>query len=744
MKKVILKIDGMTCSACSNGLEKYLNAQKGVEATVNLVLAQAFCYYDDHVTIEDLERFVKEAGFVSLGVYDGKEEHKKVKRYPYVLFGLLSILLLYISMGHMVGLPSIPYLSPHDNPLYYAICLYALTIPYLFFAKDIFANGIKNLIHRTPNMDTLVMVGCLSSFIYSLYHFVLILLGIDVMMAVESLYFESTAMVLYFVKLGRFFDGRSKEKTKEAIKELVSFTPAEATLKEGNRERKVTLDEIHVGDVLICKPGEKVAVDGTILKGTVHLNEAFITGESRPSKKSVGDSVVAGSMNLDGYIEYQAEKIGKDSTISEIVRLVVEASNTKAKIQKIADKVSSYFVPFIFVLAFLTLGGYLLLKMPINEAVTSFVNVLVVACPCALGLATPLAMMVSIGACAKHGILVKNNETLEKGSKIDTVVFDKTGTLTYGELRIKKVYTEDSTTQEELLNLVIPLEEKSTHPIASAFLKYKETHEIPEKEVQNFQNKEGMGIVGEIEGSHVFIGNEKLLREFHIKVLKTEKIKKREEEGATVIYVARDQEFLGSIVLQDAIRENAKDVISELKRMGKEVLLLTGDNKGAAVAVAKNVGIETVISSVIPKQKLKVLEDILENKKVMMVGDGINDAPSLAKATIGVSISGATDIATDSADVILLHDDLDKLIDFFNASKRTMRNIKQNLFWAFFYNLCMIPIAIGCLKPWGISFNPMIAGLAMTLSSLTVVMNALRLKRWKRRKKKKERVEKKK
>lgn len=725
MQKVILSIGGMSCSACSSGLEKYLNNQNGIiNASVNLVLSNALIEYEDGITIDDLNQFIKEAGFSSLGIYNENTENEKNKGFiTLILFSVLSILVLYISMSHMIHLPVIPFLHMINHPINYSICLFILTLPYLFYGFDIFKNGYKNLIHKTPNMDTLVSIGVLSSFLYSVFGTIMILSGKKGY--VENLYFESACIVIFFIKLGRYIDSKSKEKTKEAIKDLVQITPSKALLKTQNGEKEITLDEIKVGDILICKPGMKVAVDGTITKGKSHFDEAFITGESLPVKKDKNSKVVAGSLNIDGYIEYKAEKIGKDSTISEIVRLVVEATNTKAPISKTADKVSGVFVPSIMLIGVVTLVIYLIIGSGINVALTHFVTVLVVACPCALGLATPLAMVVSEGLCAKNGILVKKSETLEMAHKIDTIVFDKTGTLTHGNLQISKIYNYSNFTEKELLKLVGSIESKSTHPIANAFKI--ENNEL--LEIEDFENLEGIGLSASINKKKYYVGSSKIFAKLEIKNTYESDEQTLQEKGNSIVYVIESKKVIALIGVKDIVRDNAKKVIKELKKRNIEVIMLTGDNELTASVVAKELGIDEVIASVLPAGKTNKIKELINSEKnVMMIGDGINDAPSLATANIGVSVSSGTDIASNSADVILMSNNLMSIIHLMKISGKTIRNIKQNLFWAFFYNICMVPIAIGLLSKWDISMNPMIAGFAMTISSLTVIFNALRLK----------------
>lgn len=730
MKNIILKIDGMTCSACSSSLEKYLKKQKGIDdALVNLVMATASITYSEDLTISDLERFVNEAGFKSLGEYDISQENtpKKEKK-SLIINGILALILLYISMSHMLNLPAIPFLDMSKYPVNYAFCLFIFTLYFIYFGKDILLNGLKNLKYKSPNMDTLVTLGVISSFLYSTYNLILIVLGNASL--VENLYFESASIILYLIKLGRYIDNISKERTKDAIKGLVSITPKTALIKSNNTFKEVTIDSVKKGDILLVKPGMKFAVDGYIIKGETHVDESFITGESLPGKKQENDKAVAGSINIDGTVEYKADKIGKDSTISEIVRLVVDATNTKAPIARVADKVSSVFVPIIILVAIITFVFYLLLGYKVNEAIISFVTVLVVACPCALGLATPLAIVVGEGICAKNGILVKKSETLENANKVDTIVFDKTGTLTYGKLKVSKINNYSNLNDKDLMQLLTSLESNSSHPISIAFKDYTTEKHIEVLETTKFKNIEGIGISGIINNKSYYAGSKKILTKLNIKDNYEEEEKSLSSNGCSIVYLTDEENILALIGVKDIVRDNAKQVISKLYKMHKEVIMLTGDNEITANIIAKQIGIKKVIANVLPKEKSDVIKKLKEEKSVMMIGDGINDAPSLAAADIGISLNSATDIASSSADVILISDNLAGIYDLIDISKKTLRNIKQNLFWAFFYNLCMIPIAIGLLKGLNITMNPMIAALAMTLSSLTVILNALRLKFW--------------
>ena len=729
MNKVILKIDGMTCSACSSSLEKYLLKQNGInDALVNLVMSSASISYDDSITLDDLNRFVSEAGFKSLGIYDNGSNDSDKKVY-FIVNGIFMLLVLYISMSHMIHLPVIPFLHMINYPINYSVCLLIFSLYFIYFGRDIIISGFKNIKYKSFNMDTLVTLGVISSFILSTFNMIMVLKGKNEY--VESLYFESVCVILYLIKFGRFIDDISKEKTKDAIKGLVSITPKKAILFTNNEEREVSIDEVKKEDILIVKPGNRFAVDGIIVKGFSHVDESFISGESKPVKKNIGDKVVAGSVNLDGEVLYKAESIGKNSTISQIVRLVVEATNTKAPIARIADKVSGIFVPIIIALAVITFIFHLILGYGFNRSVIYFVTVLVCACPCALGLATPLAIVVSEGVCAKNGILVKKSLVLESANKIDVVVFDKTGTLTYGNLRISKIINNSIYSDNDLIEIISSLENKSTHPIAFAFKLYAKENNLKKLDVDSFKNIAGEGITGFINNKEYLIGNNKMLEKFNVE---NDFLNDELSLDGSVVYVALDKKVIAAVFVKDVIRNNAKEVIGKLEKMGKRVIMLSGDNETAANIIADSVGIKEVIANVSPKDKSNKIKE-LKNKglKVMMVGDGINDAPSLSTADIGVSLNSAIDIAADSADVILMRNDLNSIYNLFDISKKTLINIKGNLFWAFFYNICMIPIAFGLFDFINISMNPMLAGLAMTLSSFTVIINALRLKKWKER-----------
>ena len=721
MKKKILNIEGMTCSACSNGLEKYLNKQEGIkEASVNLVMATASVEYDENIVQDsDLDRFVKEAGFKSLGERS-KDGNGKYERLFLIQFALLVVLLMYISMGHMAHFP-IPYVvDKMHNPIVYTVFVIVITLCFIFWGIDIIAKGFKNIFHRMPNMDSLVGVGVLVNFAYSMFNAIKVFQG--GVHLVDNLYFESCAMIIFFVKLGRYIDKNNKAKAVESIKNLVTITPKNAVIKQKGKgkEKIVTINEIQKGDIVICKPGEKIAVDGKVVLGQSHTDESFITGESKPVSKTIGDTVLAGSINYDGYIEYVAENIGKDSSISHIVDLVVEATNTKAPIAKFADKISGIFVPLIFVIAILAFVLNIAITKDVNLALNALVSVLVVACPCALGLATPLAQVVALGSGTKRGIVIKTGEALEGINNIDTVIMDKTGTITKGDLTIADLYFLDA--QKDNLKLLKSLETKSSHPLATSVSKGENN---PFK-VTDFEEIPGRGIKGKIDGTMYYAGNSKMLESMGIINTLSNKEDEFSQNGESIIYFASDKQLLGIVGLRDVIKPGIKDTISSLKEHGKKVVMLSGDNETTAKIIANEVGIDMVYSNISPKGKLEKIRELNTNQNVLMIGDGINDSPALKEATIGISVSNGTDISSDSADIMLMSEDMSKLLDVFKLGKKTMKIIKENLFWALGYNLLMVPLATGLLP---IALNPMIASLAMTLSSLTVVLNSLRLRK---------------
>ena len=727
MKKTILRIDGMSCSACSNGLEKYLKKQTGIiNAEVNLVLATANIEYENHLTIKDLESFVEEAGFHSLGeekIIEKEEESPKKKM---IIFGILGMIVFCLILLPMLNVKIFDSISCEKNPKTYAITFFLLSFPFLIYGRDILKNGIKSIIHRMPNMDSLITIGVITGYSYSIYCFIMVLLGH--LEYAKTIYFDSTIFVIYFIKLGRYITTQRKDKTKSAIKELVSITPNKAHLKTNNSYIDVTIDEVKEGDILICLSGERIAVDGEIVKGKSVFDESFITGESTPVEKGVSAKVIAGSINYDNVIEYKAERIGKNSTISEIVRMVVEATTTKAPIQKIIDKICSYFVPIVCGVALLSFIIHLIIGHDLSTAILSFVTVLVVACPCSLGLATPLALVVSVGSAAKKGILLKDSETLELANKIDTVVFDKTGTLTEGLLSIARINNHCDLEEKEVLEILVSIEKYSTHPIAIGINKYAKDNNINRNIEFETEELPGYGMKAKKDNKVYYICNGALLKKLDIINSYEDEEKEMSKDGNTVFYLVRNNKVLATVGLKDIIRKESKKIIKTLKDQKIDVIMLTGDNEITATKIAQELEIEIVYAGVTPKQKTKLIQKLIkEGKHVMMVGDGINDAPSLTASTIGVSVSSGTDIATNSANIVLVNNNLNRIEELFDISNQTIKNIKQNLIWASIYNILMIPIATGFIK--GITITPMIACIAMILSSLTVTINSLRLRK---------------
>jgi len=675
-------------------------------------MATASIEYQDNLSVKDLEKFVEDAGFKSLGEKGNEKESKKDFKLI-MIFTVLGIILMYISMGHMLNIPVPEGLNIDIAPKSYTIVLLGLTTLFLIFGRDIIQNGIKNIWHKMPNMDSLVGIGVIVNYGYSLYNSILVFRGN--LHAIHNLYFEASAMIILFVKIGRYIDTKNKAKAVDTIKNLVTITPQNGVILKDGKEKRVTINEIKKGDIVICKPGEKIAVDGVIIKGNTHTDESFITGESNPVSKKMGDKVIAGSINYDGYIEYEAEKIGKDSSISNIVQMVVEATNTKAPIARLADKISGYFVPAIFIIAILSFALNFIIKQNITTAILALVSVLVVACPCALGLATPLAMVVSIGRCSKKGILVKSSEILEAISKIDTIVFDKTGTLTLGKLQVV-----DMVGDEENFKILQSLEAKSNHPIAKSIV----ANASQTYDVYDFEEIAGMGIKGQINGKNYFAGNNKFLKSKNIENIFQKEEEEYSKKGESIVYLFTDSKVLSIVGLADEIKPNMKEVINNLHKKGKKVVMLTGDNNETARIIADKLQITEVVSNVSPQEKLEKIKELNQNKNCLMVGDGINDSPALKAATVGVSVQNGTDISNDASDVILLNENMETVCELFNIGNKTIKIIKENLFWALFYNVCMIPLTTGLIQ---LSINPMFASLAMTLSSFTVVINSLRL-----------------
>ena len=729
------KIEGMHCSACASRVEKVTKKIPGVEnSVVNFATEKLFISYDaDSINFGDIKSKVENAGFKLIREDEQKIEEKKLDEQGKMLWRLIlslifAVPLLTITMGHMVGMPLPKIIDPMMNPFNFAIIQLVLTIPVMIIGYKFYYIGYKNLFKLSPNMDSLIAIGTSAAFIYSLYGTYKIYIG-DGSYAM-SLYYEAAVTILALITLGKYLEAISKGKTSQAIKKLMGLAPKTATVVREGKELVIPIDEVIVGDIVIVKPGEKLPVDGEVIEGTTSVDEAMLTGESIPVEKTVGSKVIGASINKTGFIKYKATKVGKDTALSQIIKLVEDAQGSKAPIAKMADIISSYFVPIVIGLAILASVGWLIAGESGVFALTIFISVLVIACPCALGLATPTAIMVGTGKGAEYGVLIKGGEALEVTHQIDTIIFDKTGTITEGKPVITDIIT-NTISEDELLAIAASSEKGSEHPLGEAIVKGAEERNIKFKEISNFKAIPGHGIQVEIEDKIILLGNKKLMTENSIDIgdlgFKSDKLA---NEGKTPMYIAINNKLEGIIAVADTVKPSSKEAIENLHKMGIKVAMITGDNKKTADAIAKQVGIDIVLAEVLPEDKANEVKKLQEKgSKVAMVGDGINDAPALAQADIGIAIGTGTDVAIESANIVLMKGDLKDVATAIKLSKATIRNIKQNLFWAFGYNVLGIPVAMGVLHIFGGPLlNPMIGAAAMSLSSVSVLTNALRLR----------------
>lgn len=733
------KIEGMTCSACANRVEKVTKKMPGIEnAVVNFATEKLSVSYDaDAVSFGDIKAKVEKAGYKLIREEEQKIEEKKKNLdekgkllWRLILSLIFSVPLLTITMGHMVGMPLPKIIDPMMNPLNFAIIQLVLTIPVMIIGYKFYYIGYKNLFKLSPNMDSLIAIGTSAAFIYSLYGTYKIYTG-DGSYAM-SLYYEAAVTILALITLGKYLEAISKGKTSQAIKKLMGLAPKTATIVRDGKELVIPIDEVIVGDIVIVKPGEKLPVDGEVIEGDTAVDEAMLTGESIPVEKTIGSKVIGASINKTGFIKYKATKVGKDTALSQIIKLVEDAQGSKAPIAKMADIIASYFVPIVIGLAILASIGWLIAGESGVFALTIFISVLVIACPCALGLATPTAIMVGTGKGAEYGVLIKGGEALEVTHQIDTIVFDKTGTITEGKPVVTDIITS-TILEDELLSIAASSEKGSEHPLGEAIVKSAEERNIQFKEISNFKAIPGHGIQVEIEGKTILLGNKKLMSENSIEVgelgVKSDKLA---NEGKTPMYIAINNKLEGIIAVADTVKPSSKEAIENLHKMGIKVAMITGDNKKTADAIAKQVGIDIVLAEVLPEDKANEVKKLQgKGNKVAMVGDGINDAPALAQADIGIAIGTGTDVAIESANIVLMKGDLRDVTTAIKLSKATIRNIKQNLFWAFGYNVLGIPVAMGVLHIFGGPLlNPMIGAAAMSLSSVSVLTNALRLRKF--------------
>lgn len=740
VKTYNFKIEGMTCSACANRVERVTKKLEGVEnSTVNFATEKlTIKVNEDEISYGDIKAAVDKAGYklIKEEVKDkekqgeGKSEASKLLT-RFISSLIFTVPLLIITMGHMVGmhLPSI--IDPMTNPLNFALIQLILTLPVMIAGYKFYKVGLKNLVKLSPNMDSLISIGTLAAFIYGIFAIYKIMQG-DHEYAMH-LYFESAAVILTLITLGKYLEAVSKGKTSQAIKALMGLAPKTATIIRDNKEIVVPVEEVIVGDIVLVKPGEKLPVDGEVIEGNTSIDESMLTGESIPVEKSIGSSVIGASINKTGFIKYKATRVGRDTALAQIVKLVEDAQGSKAPIAKLADVISAYFVPVVIGLAIIASVGWLIAGETPIFSLTIFIAVLVIACPCALGLATPTAIMVGTGKGAENGVLIKGGEPLETTYKLKTIVFDKTGTITEGKPKVTDIITNGES-EEEILILAASAEKGSEHPLGEAIVKDAEEKGLSLKVIDKFNAIPGHGIEVEIDKKSILLGNKKLMMEKNINISSLDETSDRlASEGKTPMYIAIDENAAGIIAVADTVKASSKNAIESLHKMGIKVAMITGDNKRTADAIAKQVGIDIVLSEVLPEDKANEVKKLqVDGNRVGMVGDGINDAPALAQADIGIAIGSGTDVAIESADIVLMRSDLMDVISAIKLSKATIKNIKENLFWAFGYNVLGIPVAMGVLHIFGGPLlNPMIAAGAMSLSSVSVLLNALRLRRFK-------------
>ena len=738
MEKKTYVVEGMTCSACANRVERVVKKLEGVDnASVNFATEKLTVEIDkDKIKEDEIKAVVDKAGYKLLEESEvkvdekGDSESSKLFR-RFIISLTFTVPLLIISMGHMIGMPLPEVIDPMVNPLNFALIQLVLTLIVMFTGIKFYKTGIKNLFELSPNMDSLIAVGTFSAFAYGVFAVYKIIAG-ETHYAMH-LYFESAATILTLITLGKFLEAVSKGKTSEAIKALMGLAPKIATIERNGRELQVKVDGVKIDDIVIVKPGEKLPVDGVIVEGTTSIDESMLTGESIPVEKTVGSEVIGASINKNGFIKYRATKVGKDTALAQIIKLVEDAQGSKAPIAKLADVISSYFVPTVIAIAIFSALAWKLVGESNTFVLTIFISVLVIACPCALGLATPTAIMVGTGKGAENGILIKGGEALETTYKVDTVVFDKTGTITEGKPRVTDIISKDIT-EKELLTLAASSEKGSEHPLGEAIVKEAEDRKLALRSIEKFNSIPGHGIEVVIEGQNILLGNKKLMDSKNIDIHDLDEQSTRiASDGKTPMFIAIDGSIKGIIAVADIVKESSKEAISKLQEMGIKVAMITGDNKKTAEAIGKQVGIDEILAEVLPEDKAETVAKLQsEGRKVAMVGDGINDAPALAKADIGIAIGSGTDVAIESADIVLMKSDLRDVASAIKLSKATIKNIKENLCWAFGYNILGIPVAMGVLHIFGGPLlNPMIAGAAMSFSSVSVLLNALRLKRFK-------------
>ncbi|MGX7081767.1 heavy metal translocating P-type ATPase [Gemella morbillorum] len=730
-------VTGMSCASCANAVEKALNKNNDINASVNFATEKLNIEYDEKkYNFDKIREIVESAGY---GLVEDMIEDKKMELYQekikslknrLILAIIFVVPLLYISMGHMLGAVLPEFLNPKVNPLNFALAQFVLTLPIIYAGRDFFLHGFKNLVRKSPTMDSLIAIGATAAVLYGIYAtFRIVTVDPEAHM---DLYYETAGTIITLILFGKLLEAKTKGQTSSAIKKLIGLQPKKAKIIENGAEKEVLIENLKVGDIVIVKPGEKIAVDGRIVEGATSIDESMLTGESLPVSKKVGDKVVGGSINKNGSIRFEATEIGKNTVLSQIIKLVEEAQGSKAPISRMADIVSAYFVPIVIGIAIITGIAWFLSGSGLVTALSFFIAVLVIACPCALGLATPTSIMVGTGKGAENGILIKSGEALERAHKIKTVVFDKTGTITKGKPVLTDLIAYGKYNENELLKIAASVENDSEHPLAEAIVNKAKEKNIEIKPYEKFRAMPGYGIRAIFEGKEVQIGNRKLMENRKINVEISQKdYDILSNEGKTPMYISIDNELVGLVAVADVIKETSKEAIEKLKKMGIKTIMLTGDNEKTAKFIAKQVGIDDVISEVLPYQKSQKVKELQEKDEfVAMVGDGINDSPALAQANVGIAIGNGTDVAIESADIVLIRNDLRDVAGAISLSKATITNIKENLFWALFYNVLGIPFAAGIFYAFfnGPKLDPMIAAFAMSFSSVSVLGNALRLK----------------
>ena len=748
MEKKEYKLSGMTCASCAMTVEMAVKDLETVEdVNVNLATERLSLIPKEGFDSQQVLDAVTEAGYQA--EEKGKDRPSEVneeavaraqalrrKKQELLILLLTTLPLLYISMGSMVGLPLPSFLDHMAHPLVFVLSQLLLTLPAVWIGRGFYQRGFRNLIKKHPNMDSLIAVGTSAAFLYSLYSVSQVFLGHHPF--VHQLYFESVAVIITLILLGKYMESSAKGRTSQAIQSLLELVPSQATVIRYGEAVTIDTEDIRVGDIIRIRPGERMPVDGLVTDGQTFVDESMMTGESVPIEKKVGDTITSATINQNGSIDYQATRVGSDTTLAQIVRLVEEAQGSKAPIAALADKISLYFVPIVLSLATLSaLGWYFLAGESLSFSLSIFIAVLVIACPCALGLATPTAIMVGTGKGAENGILIKSGQALEAAYQLDTIVLDKTGTITVGKPSLTDLLPLCDLNRSDLLQLIASAEQHSEHPLAQAILEAAKEEGLDLLPVSHFEAMVGRGLSAQVEDKRLLIGNERLMKENNIDSSAfQEQLLELSQKGKTAMFVAIDGQLVGILAVADEMKSSSLKAVQELQSMGLEVIMLTGDREETAKAIAQKAGIKKVIAGVLPDGKATAIKDLQEaDKKLAMVGDGINDAPALVQADVGIAIGSGADVAIESADVVLMHSDLQDVVKAIKLSQATIRNIKENLFWAFAYNTLGIPIAMGLLHLFGGPLlNPMLAGLAMSLSSVSVVVNALRLGRFKMKK----------